>query len=41
MNGYKKLSQLGLVASLVFGLAACGQKESDEISVGWKMAALI
>lgn len=34
MNGYKKLSQLGLVASLVFGLAACGQKESDEISVG-------
>ncbi|MGY2574480.1 MetQ/NlpA family ABC transporter substrate-binding protein [Vibrio sp. C8] len=34
MNGYKKLSQLGLVASLVFGLTACGQKESDEISVG-------
>ncbi|MBD0785857.1 MetQ/NlpA family ABC transporter substrate-binding protein [Vibrio sp. Y2-5] len=34
MNGYKKLSQLGLVAFLVFGLTACGQKESDEISVG-------
>lgn len=34
MNGYRKLAQLNLVLILVLSLAACEQKERDEISVG-------
>ncbi len=34
MNGIKNITKWGLVASLVLGLAACGDKETNEISVG-------
>ncbi len=34
MKGLKQLTQLGLVASLIVGLAGCGEKQADEISVG-------
>jgi len=34
MNGFKKFTQWGLVASLVIALTACGDKKTDEITVG-------
>jgi len=34
MNGFKSLSTWGLVVSMIIGLTACGDKETNEISVG-------